>query len=260
MDLPRVADRRNMANTLVVPDERTAAQKRTQQLALERLAKEGIAGSNLSVTQPDRELKIKVHNLTNPTKRYSGSSGRADVESFDDYFVGTPLEGVMRMLEVQLHNGDIPKYWDSEDYFQKLAEGDAVRLSADREGAEADPAAVQYTTMSSPLNKPPAEGGGGDGDDDTVDEGYAEAGAAGAPAIEQQATTAQQTATAAAASSSRGPPPSLRRFKPLPPILPKVATTVVTSPDTVSLVHESPHVISVRTRIADPVIITQLAV
>ena len=134
----------------------------------------------------------------------------------------------MRVLEIQLQHGDVPKYWDSEDYFQKLAEGDAVRLSADRAAAEAG-SAVAQTTVSFPRDELPVEDGAGDGD--AVDEGFAEASAAGAPADEQL----RSTAATIGSSPSRGPPPSLSRFKPLPPILPKVATTVVMNPDTVSL-------------------------
>eukprot|EP00039_Didymoeca_costata_P029222 m.23693 g.23693 ORF g.23693 m.23693 type:complete len:1587 (+) comp7533_c0_seq1:120-4880(+) len=147
-------DRTDNSAELLVSDTRSAEEKELAEQVSATLksppqTENDIKNTNkfgnsttMDIMQDDDSLQTRFEKATediylqnNPVKIYKVYN------SFDEYFIGTPLEGNIRMLERQLGTDFVPKYWDSPEYSTFLTESENT-VQPNDSGAETNTSEV----------------------------------------------------------------------------------------------------------------------
>jgi len=120
-------------------DPRSDAEKDVAARACAELVAEGQVGDDLAIAKSNTIMLGDYETITAPPPKKQPPSLRPNVTMFDDYFQGTPFQGIMSTLEMQLYREHVPKYWDSEEYFNRKAEAEVeAAAAADEEAAAAE--------------------------------------------------------------------------------------------------------------------------
>lgn len=134
-------------------DPRSAEEKQVAEHARARLIEEGQVGDDLPIAQNNTILLGEYDTVTAPPPKKQPPPLRPNVDCFDDYFRGTPFQGIMSTLEMQLYREHVPKYWDSEEYFTKKAEAEVAAATAAAEVVAAAEAQAQAAEGDSDVMK-----------------------------------------------------------------------------------------------------------
>jgi hypothetical protein len=245
------ASRTDAKRELQVEDTRSDEERLRAELALERLRGEGLPGDCYDVTKEDAAVLRRFEQMTRPPSPRVPPALRPGVTAFDDYFVNTPLAGLMRVLEVQLAQGHVPKYWESKEYFEVLAEAQvaaedaaAVKLAEEEERLDQAYDSLDEEDPEDPNNNSPAgrsddggdNAGGCDGDGDGIGEGLAKS---PPESLEQEVHPAvipnvDRNRGEALRTSSMVTTSTFSPMRPLPPIE-KKTNSILAAPERVEL-------------------------